>query len=67
MTAATILLEPEQCVMLFVDFQAGLGFAYKTYQIVGGVVGWKIVVGLCFSTQNKPSRVKERRVWARRF
>jgi nicotinamidase-related amidase len=30
MTAANILLEPEQCVMLFVDFQAGLGFGVES-------------------------------------
>jgi hypothetical protein len=30
MTAANILLEPEQSVMLFVDFQAGLGFGVES-------------------------------------
>jgi len=29
MAASDILLKPEQCVMLFVDFQAGLGFGVE--------------------------------------
>ena len=30
MSAADVLLKPEECVMLFVDFQAGLGFAVES-------------------------------------
>jgi len=30
MSAANALLKPEECVMLLVDFQAGLGFAVES-------------------------------------
>ena len=30
MSAADVLLKPEQCVMLLVDFQAGLGFGVES-------------------------------------
>jgi len=30
MSAANVLLKPEECAMLLVDFQAGLGFAVES-------------------------------------